>query len=435
MRFSVLLSAATAALLAASPAWAQCEGAGTVVCAGADTDGFEDASDGVSLSVLPGASVTSEGDAIKLEGEGAYVLNEGAVEGGDEGIVVGAYATVVNDGTVVAGDKAIDADGLDGVSVVNTGSIEAGDKGVRIADSVGATLDNSGTITAVSEAFEGGDDAMLTNTGLIESTEEDGVQVQLGATIVNEGTIYGGTTNGDGIDIDGGLIVNRASGLIESRSTDLVFTEDGPEAGIDIDAPEVPGAVASVEILNDGVIRGEIGILEDYGNLDGHVIVNAGAIISTREFAIDLNIGDDLVELVEGGTFEGTVSLGEGEDDLLLTGIMDADVGGMPTLFDGGEGEDFVSFDPSVALGDIVSYVMSDVFEGAMALTFANEDGSLSTLSLIDFELFGIGAAGDQMVYSLSDLLGSPVPLPAGLPLFGTALGLGAVLRRRARRA
>ncbi|WP_031551285.1 hypothetical protein [Parvularcula oceani] len=454
MRRALLLSTFLPAFLLATPAHAECEEDGSaIVCTGTDTDGFETDADGAILSVVPAATVSAEEDAVVLEGMDSRVENQGLIEAGEDGVVLGAGGTLVNDGTITAADDAVDGDELDDITVVNFGAIEGGDgdgnRGVVLGTGNRGTLENYGSITAYDEVFEAGDDALVTNEegALIASGGEDGVQVQLNGDIANYGTIYGGLINGDGIDIDSGTIFNAQSGLIESRARGLTATEDGAEAGIDVDEGE-----GSVEIVNDGTIRGEIGILEDRGNTGGHVVSNAGLIAGTGGIGIDFDRGDDIVDLLSGGTIEGdvllgegsdmfaieggavmdgSVSLGAGDDDVYLDGLFGAFVGGTEsTLFDGGEGEDLIGFDLATTLGDIVGIAMSEAFADATELTFRNTDGSTSIIVFTGFELFDI----EGELYSLNELA-EAIPLPGALPLFASALGLGGLLRRRARRS
>lgn len=425
------LLATTAVLAAASSgAYAQCEPdpvLGITVCVGEDTDGFEDDADGAVVTVAEDATVSAEGDALSVEGEGSAVDNGGEVTGGEDGLRIGADGTVANFGLIEGGDDGIDGGESDGLQVFNAGTIRGGEgngnRGLSFGDANGVVVENEGTIEAYDEGVEANDDAEIINAGLIQSGEEDGVQVQSGGRITNTGTIYGGMNNGDGIDIDSGLIDNQAGGLIESRARGLTETEDGAEAGIDIDDGD-----GMVDIINDGTIRGEIGVLEDAGNTGGHLVSNAGLIEGTGGIAISfLGEGEDTIELIEGGDFVGDVLTGAGDDFLVLSGIMDATVG-TNTLFDGGEGEDTIVFDASVALSDIVMVAMSAAFEDATDLTFLNEDGSRSLISFTGFELAEIGG----QLFGFDDLVTTPVPLPGAALLFATALGIGRWARRRA---
>lgn len=425
MRIALFTTAALT-LVTASPALAQCEPdpvLGVTTCTGEDPDGFEDATDGAVVIVTEDASVDAAGDAIVLSGESAALDNAGDVTGGEDAVRMGPDGTLTNFGLIEGGDDGVDAEGSDRLTVFNAGTIRGGagegNRGLALDGTTGVTVENEGTIEAFDEAIEADGEAEIINRGMIASGGEDGVQVQENGTIVNAGTIFGGLENGDGIDIDSGLIDNQVGGLIESRARGLTGTDDGAEAGIDIDDGD-----GMVDIINDGTIRGEIGILEDAGNTGGHLVSNAGLIEGTGGIAVSfLGEGDDTVVLIEGGDFVGDVLLGEDDDYLVLDGIMAATVG-TNTLFDGGLGEDTIVFDASVALGDIVRVAMSAAMEGANELTFVNADGSRSLIVLAGFELAEIGG----QLFALDDL--APIPLPGAALFFLTAIAVGRLARR-----
>ena len=415
-----------AALAAALPIQARADCApplaGFAICEGADADGFDGEAepDGLVLEIRPGASVTSPGDAVAL-GEGARVLNQGSVEGGDEAITAGAGLTVENDGAIEGADDGIDVDGSDGLTVLNLGVIAAGGKAITAGDGAGATLENEGVVEAGSEGFEAGDDATLINLGggrIVAG--EDAVQLGRGAFVGNDGLIEAlAGDEGDGIDLDDGTILN----------TGTIRAADG--AGIDFDG-EGPGGepVADALIDNAGLIEGAIGIqvemgsAEDAANLAAQTVFNEGTIRGTSGVAIDLGAGDDLVVAVLGGEIDGDTLLGEGDDLLLFHRDEQQVVQSMFGLLDGGAGEDQVAFNNFDSAG-----LSGRAVEGGFALTLTQGASSLSA-TLLGFESF----AFDDATLTAEDVAAvAPIPLPAGLPLLAAGLGGLTLLRRRAR--
>lgn len=326
LRYRALwMGASVAAMLAvAAPSHAACApdsvAAGeAVVCTDTDSDGFSDGSDDISVTVeadatvlgedsieadgdnvtvLNDGTIIAEKDGIVADGDDSTVTNNGTVTADDEGVVVAEGGTVTNNGTITAGDKGVDADGEDDVTVTNTGSIIADDKGIRIGDGDNGTVINSGLIDSGDEGVEAGDNTVVVNTGTIVAAE-DAVQVGADSVIENTGLISAGADDGDGIDIDSGTIIN--SGTIRSLASG--------EAGIDVDAGD-----GDLLVTNTGTITGDIGILTDPGNTGAQTINNSGAIIGTGGTALDLGDGDDIVNLLAGGSITGLVDMGEGDD-------------------------------------------------------------------------------------------------------------------------
>ena len=420
--FAVSISAAALALGAPLPASAECAApvGGLVVCTGSDADGLANETGGLLVEIRPGATVEAPGDAIAL-GADAQVLNEGAVSGGDEGIVGGAGLTVENAGSIEAADKAIDTDGEDGLTVVNTGTVTAGDKGIRAGDGSGASLDNAGVVEAGDEGFEAGDDAAVTNRegGVIRAVE-DAVQVGRGAFLANDGLIESTGPEGDGIDIDDGTILN--AGIIRAA--------DG--AGIDFDGEGFDdGPVGEATVDNSGTIEGLIGVQvetgggEDPANAAEQSVFNEGVIRGTSGVAIDLGDGADLVVTVVGDSLiDGATLLGAGDDALLFH--LDPGAVGSSTfgLFDGGEGADEVRFNRFTA-----DALRAAAVPGGFSVSVRDGASGLRA-TLLGFESF----AFDDTTLSAQEVAGvalAPIPLPAGWGLLAAGLGALGLARRR----
>src|SRR5262249_31757063 len=102
---SLAALAAVGCLLAAAPAFADCQQVGsTVTCSGTDNDGFNaGAQNALTVNVLTGAAVNNlvlGGIAIQLN-DNNVVTNNGAIAGGDggAGIRAGSGNTITNAGT------------------------------------------------------------------------------------------------------------------------------------------------------------------------------------------------------------------------------------------------------------------------------------------------------------------------------------------------
>lgn len=467
MRLALALASVSAlSLIAAAPARAQCVEApsGTFTCTGSDTGGIEDNSDGVSVTVQPGADVTvDDGDAVRVRGDNVIVHNDGTIEttdpDGDDGIDAddGDGLTVVNTGTIRARDRGIDAEDKDNVRVTNSGIIDALDDGIKLDDGADATLINTltGVVSAGSEGFEAGDGAFVRNDGTIDATE-DAIQIGERGTILNTGFILSddidpetGLTNpgtdptGDGIDIDSGLIVN--TGVIDAVDGD----------GVDYDESAFVGA-NDTAILNSGLISGLRGVNVDPANTSPQFILTDGQIVGTEGTAIFTGAGADGLAIFDtlagldapGGLTLGSVApveiignvdLGAGDDNvsfetagrnaMIYDGVFDG-------TFNGGAGNDTAIF--TATLHEFVAASM----EGE-TLVLAFSDGvSSQTLRFAGIEHFvfeanpfatspdevgGLRFSADRVAQGPAAL----IPLPAGVWMLGAAL-LGLVgLRRR----
>ena len=299
------LSFVALSLTPAAPAWADCgpPAFGFAVCTGTDADGFdaEAEPEGLVLEIRPDAVVSAPGDAIAL-GDGARVLNAGAIDGGEDAVTGEIDLSVENAGTIGAADDAIDADDSDGLSVVNTGLVTAEDKAITAGDGAGAFLDNAGSIEAGDEGFEAGDDATVLNgAGGTIVAVEDAVQVGRGAFVSNDGTIGSTGPEGDGIDIDDGTILNEGT-IRAAGAAGIDFDGEGPDGGL----------VGEAVVDNGGLIEGAVGIqvetgsAEDAANTAAQSVFNEGTIRGTSGLAIDLGAGDDLVVAVLGARSTAT---------------------------------------------------------------------------------------------------------------------------------
>ncbi|TDL85150.1 VPLPA-CTERM sorting domain-containing protein [Meridianimarinicoccus aquatilis] len=451
MRPILLLAPAVslAALLSSTAAHAACveSPSGTYTCTGLQTGGLADNDDDVSVTIDLGAEVeNNSGDALRVRGNDTVVENNGTLTADGDGVDSGdngSGLTVTNNGTINANARGVNADDEDDVTVINTGLINApSNDGIRLGNGANATFLNSGTLISGDEGMEAGDNATVTNDiGASITAVEDAIQIGEAASITNSGTIQSTGTDGDGVDMDSGTVVNTATGSISTAASS--------SAGIDFDA----SSVLVSTIINSGTIAGGIGIQVELGgadpaNVQTQIVRTDGVIIGSGGIAMDLGASDDQVAIFDDLTFQSTAdynlgsgapvqivgktNLGTGEDTLAFLNTAD---GGMiydavlNDLFDGGADTDTVIF--SASKSDLTA---STLIADILSLTF-EDSGMAQVLNFKDFEFFTFGA--DRLTglggttYAAAELT-APVPLPAGFVLLGGGLAaLGAARARR----
>lgn len=333
--------------------------------------------------------------------EGLDILTTG---NSADAVVIGAGATITDIDGVLAtsGDAAHGIELLSdpGVSTPNTlaykGSIAtsgAGSHGVSgEGGAFNVTLNSAGTIAATGTNTDG---IRIAPTGSVASS------------IRNDGSI---TASANGISLGAG-------------------TATDPR----------------LDIVNTGIITGNIGVTVDGSDLSAQHISNRGVITGLSGTALSLAGGSDSLVLLEGGVIQGLTDFGSGMDSLFLDGIMATLVGGSSdfnidvfgttaidfeqalfdgaSFFDGGANDDVIIFDSLLGLSDIFSFTeLSNAGMDAYALGFTNLDNTKSWIAFRDFELFRFGDEATMRLDSLQTA--SPVPLPGTLPLFATALML-----------
>ncbi|WP_322893573.1 MULTISPECIES: autotransporter outer membrane beta-barrel domain-containing protein [unclassified Yoonia] len=342
---TAIVAAMTALQVFAAPAYADCVPGGdatnpTLTCTASDTGNINDSRDNLAITVESDAElVRANGRPVQLDGSDQSVLNNGLIESGNDDAIRGQGANL---------------------TITNAGTIRGGDRGIRLQDDAnGFTLNNlaTGRIFAEAQAVRLDEDnplanAMITNDGLIQSTDGRAIQTRgPGGTVINRGTLRGGeevieareeftlenrglialngldwdaatrtwTNNGatsdedgvqfasgradnygvilgtdDGIDIDEGVIHNHETGVI--ISTGAANDSENGGSGIDLDGtfePTVGAARASgqMTIINDGYIEGVRAI----GVADGHAspvtIRNSGTLRGRSDVAVSLGAG------------------------------------------------------------------------------------------------------------------------------------------------
>jgi hypothetical protein len=374
---TAIVAAMTALQVFATPAYADCvpgEDATnpTLTCTATDTGNINDSRDNLAITVESDAElVRANGRSVQLDGSGQSVLNNGLIESGNDDAIrgQGANLTVTNAGTIRGGDRGIrlqdDANGftlnnlatgrifaeaqavrldednpLANAMITNDGLIQSTDGRAIQTRGPGGTVINRGTLRGGEEVVEAREDFTLENYGTIAlngldwdaatqswtntgaTSDEDGVQFASGRAD-NYGVILG---TDDGIDFDEGEIHNHKTGVIISTGAANDLTNGG--SGIDLDGtfePTVGSDRASglATIVNEGYIEGVNAI----GVADGHAspvtIRNSGTLRGRSGTAIRLGAGDDTLEL-DGGRIIGTVDLGGGTNTLRL---LSADAG------------------------------------------------------------------------------------------------------------
>jgi outer membrane autotransporter protein len=179
-------------------------------------------------------------------------------------------------------------------------------------------------ISTVDDAVDGDSEVMITNSGLIQGGENDGLELNNG-TIINSGTIISLSSDPEGTP------------AVEGGPPEL-------DAAIDFDAGTNGNEDGVVMNLAGGLIEGDIAIVASPGNVDSpdtndgrQEVTNAGTITGRLGDAALLGNGDDLFVQQMGGVVNGTVNLQAGNDEFRQTGGRSSSVTGM---IDGGDGID-----------------------------------------------------------------------------------------------
>ncbi|MEM6494164.1 MAG: autotransporter domain-containing protein [Pseudomonadota bacterium] len=307
-----------------------------------------------------GAAGVSAGDGLALTNSGAIEATGSAVETGDgasitnelgntivttgeaDTIEAGANLTLINNGTIRnEGLDTKNIDAGDGLSVTNNGTITSDSKGIEgeadftltnsagalvfsasdeavEADGPGLVVINDGEIIApLDDAIDGGDNVTITNTGLIQGSANDAIELNSG-TITNSGTIESLSS-----DPDGDFLLDGEGNPTADREIDAAIDFDGGTNGNE------DGTVTN---LAGGVIIGDIGINTSSGatgaNANGgaQTIVNFGTITGRatnpetgRQDAVVLGEGDDTFQQWQTGVTNGAVD-GQGGNDTLIFG-------------------------------------------------------------------------------------------------------------------
>ncbi|WP_238281238.1 VCBS domain-containing protein, partial [Methylobacterium goesingense] len=273
----------------------------TITNAGTIASGSYDATSG---------AITAGGIAGVQLRAGGTVSNTGTISGNSAGIQAGGTATVVNSGAI----SAVTGRGVDllaGGTLTNTvgGTIShtnrSGDTGLAGVYSSGdLKLTNAGTIsTAATGASDGVTVlgvATVTNTGTIQAAAASGLALKgAGSSVVNSGTIQGGTISTGVTLISTGTIDNQAGGTIA-----------GSFGGI--------RAGDTATIINAGTIQAtsqQQGInLANGGTLINGGTANTGALVAAAFGSGVIAYGDAATSIDNYGRIQGTTFSGAGHE-------------------------------------------------------------------------------------------------------------------------
>ncbi|MGE0667841.1 MAG: autotransporter domain-containing protein [Sphingomonadales bacterium] len=294
-----------------------------------------------------GASIAAD-IAVWIQGSTGDVDNDGTIvttSATGEGVRLDNGGTIDNSGTIdtTFGGTAIEVREAVG-TVVNSGLIDAGATGVEmlaggmVSNESGATIQgDSGGVSILQAGTVINDGTIIDNGGAIEGA---GVTVEGGNVTNNAGAMISGSYNGVALGADGGTVTNHGtivttggsipgSGSIVGRGVNLRMGGTLENTGT------ITGGTAGVEALFGATVINNSGTIQatDTANRDGlgisirlaaGSVTNNGSILSgSQDIAIQfdpINAFDDTVTLRPGSVLQGSVIGGAGNDALILEG-------------------------------------------------------------------------------------------------------------------
>jgi outer membrane autotransporter protein len=239
-----------------------------------------------AVSVLGSNAGTISGTSAIIASDVNLTSNSGTIQGNIQDAINSSASVFIgtNSGSIVGVSDGIFAVGNATVTNTNTGNITGtGSSGLGIFAGGDISVTNSGNISGDQRAILAqGSSLDLTNNfgGSITSGDGDGVASVGTATIVNDGTISGGS---NGVNSNTANIRNGATGVIETRgvfasaigTTSLLLNN----AGIVRDTAAIFGAISTTTLqagsTNSGTITGSIAAFAT----DDFDLANSGTII------------------------------------------------------------------------------------------------------------------------------------------------------------
>jgi autotransporter family porin len=263
-------------------------------------------STGVTVTVIPGATVSTTARAIGLDGNASSILNQGTVRTSGFNafglsVLPGRNGNTITNGGLVATTGArghgLDARGSNS-TIVNSGTVNvsgAGASGIRsIETTPGTLITNSGTVAASGGSSAAPAPAITAN----------------------------------GVSLLAGTFQNLAGGTVSSTQAFGVLGGDG-----------------DITVRNAGVITGGNGTSIQLGNGNNVIEMSAGQLNG----AVATGSGADQFTW-SGGGIAGAIALGAGNDTAVLRNLTDAQLATTPVI-DGGAGTDRIVFDNTAVTG------------------------------------------------------------------------------------
>ncbi|QIH05258.1 MULTISPECIES: autotransporter outer membrane beta-barrel domain-containing protein [unclassified Pseudomonas] len=239
-----------------------------------------------------GVIQSSHADAIIMDsGTNGQIYNLGEISGGRNGVTIGKDVRISNKGAIT---------GHDGTGVFSEAHAD-------VYNYIGGVI-SGGT------------------SGSLSNADGDGIRLDKGGSIWNEGTIqgtaasgvnkYGRANTSEGISSGGGLTLsNYGYPKTVDRPIGVI---SGANNGVLIDDGNGGSALAASRVYNYGIIQGLDGFgVKFVGDFNDEVI-NGGLISGSNGVALDMGGGDDILRLQSGSRFEGLVDGGSGHNTLVM---------------------------------------------------------------------------------------------------------------------
>ncbi|MEM6587022.1 MAG: autotransporter outer membrane beta-barrel domain-containing protein [Pseudomonadota bacterium] len=303
----------------------------------------------------------------------ASETSTGNVTGGLDGI----YVHTENGPTLIA--VAGDVTGQDGYGVMVSSGEDADDVTVVVEGDVSATWDGINIDNGGEDYFGPpfGEDMLVVDFGLTDVGEDTGtITIGIGEDIVYQpqSSVFVEVNNLTAGE-DGIAITNAGYGHVDVTITGALNAQ---EDGVDLDTDY--GSVNTVYVEAGGSIA---------GNLAG------GTLLNGANHAISDTDGDTQVTLSDGSALSGSISLGGGNDQLIIGA---ADISG-GTVFDGG-GEDINVMSGDDNFVDLLFSEQAGEDNPFGDVVVFNGDNSFAGEDLINWE---VAVVGQDANLSLTD--------------------------------